>query len=337
MSKQPARPAARRPGGPASGPPSRTASAVSHDVTAEDLRNLPDDDENGSDVDLDPENASSGKMQDETATIGGARFVKVDFQRKDGTYPPDSKPIIQLIVSFKRDQSEEGARMYEEKYKYSDTRFFVISKDGVKVRARKVEEGRNPPRPYKFAPAMLFLASVKNAGGANVIDQINKVGVSALAGLRVHVRKQKIAGMHEDSLPILLVDYIDGMESPGAGAVSGGQSSKPKSAAKPVASSPAAAQVQTTVNAQVQAAVASADSTVQNSEIASLAEAALLDILEETTSKSLAPAQIAGAVIRNATWKAHPNRSAILSLLRQPGFLSSTNAPWKFDGTTVTL
>ncbi len=314
MSKvQPQRPgAARRPG--VAGPPSQAS--TQRGLSLEELRALPAFVEDGANVDLDPENASSGKMVEETATIASAKFVIQDWKRKDGTYPESAFPQVELQVFYKRDGGDADDKAYREGYRYGSVSMYAPAKDGntVKVRPGVVKGDGYIPRPRRMEPAVLFLQSIKDAGGKNIIDKQNgSDGAGALAGLRVHVRSRKVEGQNEKAKPILLVDYIDGVKT-----------------ANPV---PVADAVPARAEA-VQAAVAA---TAETDAVFSLAEEAFLDIRGQAAGNTISRAQIPTTLIRIDKWKAHEQRGLILKTLRDDAFILREGAPWKLDGSNVSL
>ena len=316
MSKvQPTRPGAPR--RPVPGAPAGTAQR--QDQNLDELRNLPAYVDDGIDAEIDPENASAGKMVEETATIVSAKFAIQDWRRKDGSYPETAVPEMQLQVSYRRDGDEDGSKLYTEGYKYGSVALFAPTKDGlhVKVRPNIVKEGGYAPRPRKMASAILFLQSIKDAGGGNVIERFKTEGTKALNGLRVHVRARKVEGMSEKARPVLLVDYIDGVA---------------KSTTPAVASRSTEAAIQQPV-----AHAAAAQEDAAPNPIDQLAEAALLDVLAEAEGGSLSRAQIPTTLIRIEKWKSHGQRGAILKALKEDAFINRTGAPWKVSGNTLSL
>ena len=311
MSKVQPRPGAvRRPGAPLTGVTQRKGQSP------EELRALPAFADDGVDIDMDPDNASSGKITDETVIITDAKFVTRTFQRKDGTFPDDASPDIALAVFYRREGDDDGDKTYEEKYRYAYAGMFAPTKDGLFVKARKsaMKEGVPAPRPRKTAPGVAFLQSIKNAGGGNVIERVKTEGITALKGLRVHVRLQRVQGSNEKAKDVLLVDYIDGVGVPSA----------------PV---PVAAGAQAMPSAPVP--VPAATQAVNNVE--SLAGDALLDILEQAEGNSISRAQIPTTLIRIDKWKSHEHRGAILKLLRDDAFITRSGQAWKVSGNTVSL
>ena len=295
----------------------------------DEIRNLPAFIEDGPNVDLDPENSSAGKIVDETVTIASAKYETMTWQRKDGSFPENSKPEAPLKVYMSRIGDEAGDRPYEAQYKYGLSVLFAPSKDGnhIRVRPDKIKEGANPPRPRKYSPAVLFLQSIKDAGGKNIIERINKEGIKALTGLTVHVRERKVEGMHENAKPVLLVDFIEG-STPSGGSTGGGSAPAPKSVGSAAVPAPAVVK---------QEVVAASVSSATLSEAEQLAEQALTDILSQSDNLTVSRSKIAPALVRIDKWKEHPQRPAILTALRDDNFINRSTAPWKFDAATNNL
>lgn len=331
MSKQqPSRPAARRTGPPTQVAPTKTSRGPS----PEELRNLPAFEDGGTAVDLDPQNASTGKMVDETATIASAKFITQDWKRKDGSYPDNAISEIQIAVSYRRDGDEEGGKAYQESYKYGNVSLFAPSKDGnrIFVRPSAIKAGSPAPRPRKTAPGVLFLQSIKDAGGKNIIDAVNKDGISALVGLRVHVRSRKVEGMHDNAGPVLLVDYIEGVSAPATSAPAPVQLSAAAPANKvgrpPKAAVPAVPAVPAVV----------AEVAVVDADIDALSEQALIDIIGESTTGSISRAQIPATIIKSANWTSHEKRPEIMKRLRDDEFYAKAGSPFSLDSANnVTL
>lgn len=311
--------AQRRPSGPAS-----TAGPARSGPSLEDLRALPATVDDGADATLDPDLASSGKMQDETATIAGAKFAIQDWKRKDGSYPENAFPEVQLQVSYKRDGDDAEDRPYTEGYRYGNVGMFAPTKDGntVKVRPGVVKDGGYVPAPRKTEPAMLFLSSLQNAGGKNVIEKLKAEGVKSLIGLRVRVRSRKEPGQNEKARPVLLVDFIEGV--------------KPVTAATPAPAQAAAPAVQAAVPAAPVVTPAVVAATQSDTAIDSLAEAALLDILAD--GNAIPRSQIPTTLIRLDKWKSHEHRGAILKTLRDDAFINNADRKdvlWTVDGANI--
>lgn len=295
---------ARRPGAPQPAAPRQ-----SEDLEA--LRSLPAFDNDGVAADIDPDNASSGAITNEVVTIKSAKFVYVDFRRKDGSYPENARPKVFLQVEYLREGDAADAKPYRQDYEYALGSLFVPSQDGNKcnVRKDKIAPGANPPTPRKTNPGVLFLKSIKDAGGKNLIERYSKEGIKVLNGITVHVRSQKVEGQNDNAKPVLLVDFIQGAEAPAAQA--------PKSvgaAAAPAQAAPAA-----------EAGL---------SEVEQLAEQALLDILGGEESGSISRANVGAQLIRIDKWKSHAQRSAILKELREGRTVTRTDASWTFNADT---
>ncbi len=315
------RPQVTRPGAPGR-PGAATTTTAPKGPSAEELRNLPATSDEGVDATFDPDQAASGKMQNEDAVIVDAKFITQKWQKKDGTYATRQDgsacwPEIQLEISYKRIGDEDGDKPYKESYKYGSPAYFVPSVNGntVKVRAGVVKEGGYAPAPRKFDAAMLFLQSLKNANGEHILAKMKTDGAKALIGLHVHVRSQKVAGQNERAPAVLLVDAIHG-----AAPVSKTPAAAP---AQPVA--PAAPAMQATVS--------------NNSEIDTLATAALLDILGAAENNTIARAQIPTTLIRLDKWKAHEHRGNILKTLRDDAFITHADRAdklWMIDGANIT-
>ena len=320
MSRPQTRPSA--PSRPTAGPPSRGGAVQRSGQTIEDIRALPDFVEDGPAVDVDPEMASSGRILEETVTITAAKFAKFEFPNRD-----DIAPETSLFLYFRRDGDDTADRPYEERYKYGSFALFAPSKDGNKVNVRPsvIKEGGTAPRPRKSAPGVLFLQSLQDAGGKNVIEKVKTDGAKALIGLRIHVRARKVEGQHENAKPVLLVDYIDTPD--------GGQVAQPAQAAQQAAAGSfkgraSAATATATVASTVQAVVNETDS---------LAEQALMDMLSAATDNKLTRAQLPTTLIRMDAWKTHAKRGEILAVLRKDDFINRQGAPWNVDGVNLSL
>ena len=83
MSRPQPRPSAAGARKPAGGPSSKTGR---QGPSIEELRNLPMFVDDGTNADFSSENVSSGKITDETVTIGSARVKIQDWKKLDGTY-----------------------------------------------------------------------------------------------------------------------------------------------------------------------------------------------------------------------------------------------------------
>ena len=283
------------------------------------MRNLPAFEDSGVAADLNPENASAGRIQNEKVTIVGAKFFIQDWKRKDGTFPETAVPEVQLRVLVAREGDDENTRPYTIDYKYGSVSVFAPSKDGrfANVRKAVMKEGSTPPVPRKDASAVRFLKSIKDANGSNIIAAMKTEGADALKGLRIQIRSQKTSDMHVNAKEIYLVDHIDGVTSTEA---------NPKPA-----SSPAVA-----ANTQTQAAPVQETASAQtNNEVEALAELALIDILDQADKNTISRAQIPTTLIRLEQWKSHEQRGVILKTLRDDGFILRAGQPWKVDGNTV--
>ena len=317
------RPQVTRPGAPGR-PGAATTTTAPKGPSAEELRNLPTASDEGVDATFDPDQAASGKMVDEDTVIADAKFITQKWQKKDGTYATRQDgsacwPEIQLEISYKRTGDEDGDKPYKESYRYGSPAYFVPSVNGntVKVRAGVVKEGGYAPAPKKFDAAMLFLQSLKNAKGEHILAKMKTDGAKALIGLHVHVRSQKVAGQNERAPAVLLVDVIHG--------------------AAPASKTPAG----NTAPAQPAAPVAPATvaAVSVNSEIDTLATAALLDILGAAENNTIARAQIPTTLIRLDKWKAHEHRGNILKTLRDDAFITHADRAdklWMIDGANIT-
>lgn len=329
----PARPGApQRPGAPKA--PVTGASQISRkgptDEELQAMRNLPAFEDSGTVADVDPENAAAGRIQNETVTITGAKFFIQDWKRKDGSFPENAVPELHLRILLSREGDEEGDKAYTQDFKYGSVSVFAPSKDGrfVNVRKAVIKEGVPPPVARKNAPAVRFLKSIKDAGGKNVIDAMKKDGADALKGLKIHVRSQKTADMHELAKPILLVDYIDGVTA---------QVKNETVNPNPASQQEVKADTQVQAKTQSQTAVAAAAAPAVSSGVEELAEAALLDILGQAEGNSISRAQIPTTLIRFEQWKTHEQRGAILKTLRDDAFINREGAAWKVSGNTVSL
>lgn len=319
------RPGAPRPAGPVSKSGSKGPAI---DVDA--LRNLPAT-EAGVDVNLDPDAASSGRLNDETVTIVSAKFIKQDWKKKDGTYATRKDgsaciPEIQLEVGFKRDDMEEG-KSYRESYRFGRTDFFAVSADGNKVIARPaaVKDGR-APTPRKNDPALLLLNSLKHAVtqdgapvGRAISDAVNSPkGVSALIGLRVHVRRQRVTGMDEKAPDVLLIDFIEGI-------------SANTTATVPATTAPAAGPT-----VQAQASQSTPTAAAQPAiDIKALATDALIDVLNANNG-SVGRNAIAVGVVKIKKWKTNASCPDILKTLKDEAFLAGSDK-WILSDTEVVL
>jgi hypothetical protein len=286
------------------------------------LRALPESGD-GVEFDLDPSQASAGFLNDETVQILAAKFVTRNWKRKDGTIPEGSTPDIALEVSYRRAGDGPDDRPFREQYKYGNYAYHLPSVDGnkVSVRASALKPGQNPPQPRKTDPGVLFLSSIKNAGGSNIIAAFRKDGAKALAGLTVQVRRQRVEGMSEKAKDVLLVDFISGVATPAPSA--------PAPAAAPSPAVPTAAAPVTVA--------APAAATPAVSGVNALAEEALLDILSAATNGTISRSQIATTLIRIEKWKAHADRGAILKALRDDAFFGSQDGVlWTLAGNDVT-
>lgn len=326
MSKvQPTRPGAnvapRRPGAPAA--PSAAAGTNRRAQDPEELaklRALPAFVEDGVDGDIDPNNASSGKIVDETVTIAaGSRFFIQDWKRKDGSYPEDSRPEMQLKVLFHREGDDADSKPYEENYKFGSVALFAPTKDGsfYKVRPNVIKEGGRVPTPRKTLSGVAFLQSIQDAGGRNIIEAVKaQKSLAPLAGLKIHVRMQTIKGADLRAKEALLVDYIDGVEKP---------AEKPQSAV----SAPAAPAVKQETAAPTVAAPAA-------SSVTSFAEEALVEILTAAANNTIERAKVATTLVNIEKWKTHSERGAILKTLRDDKFIAA-GTKWIVNGTELIL
>ena len=341
MSKvQPTRPGApRRPG---ISVPQTAQNTSSRGFSAEDILNLPTFEDDGTPVDMDPEKGYSA-MADETATIADAKFVLRTFRNKEGkpTYNRNgelNQPDISLQIFFRRDEDESGDYPKRQEYKYAGAEKFSVSKDGQRVVVRKavLKDGQRPPILSSKTQGARFLRSIQLAGGNNVIEKVNKEGIQALVGLRVHVRLQKTADMRDDARDILLVDYIDGVEKPTAGSAT----TKVPSASTQTVHQSSANQApvnQASVNQTAPVNQATSVPAAATSAVDGLAGEALLDIIEQAEGNSISRAQIPTTLIRLEKWKSHEHRGAILKTLRDDAFINREGQPWKVSGNNVSL
>lgn len=277
------------------------------------LRALSTSEDTGVSADLDPDNAAAGRIQNEKVTIVDAKYVHVDFKRKDGTYPENAVPKVHMYVFFKREGDEDGDKPYREQYEIGSASVFVPSVDGYKLNVRKsvLREGASIPVPRKQASGTRFLASIKAAGGKAVIDRVNgKEGLAALKGLVIQVSRRKTADMHEKAFPVILVDTIEGVQAPAA----------------PAAGTAAAPQAQ---------AAAGTNTDIQN-----LAEQLIADVLK-VTGGTVERSQIPTVVIQKAElaqWRGHAQRGAILKEIRDDAFVNSEDRNgilWNVEGTAL--
>ena len=316
------RPSAARP----SAGPARTGGSQRTQQSNEELNALPDFVDEGSNISLDPANASDGGIgagEGTTVTIAKARFGKfqyIDREKNVLDYPPE----LALFLTLQRENQDVPTR--EENLKFANWAMFAPTKDGnfVRPRPQVMKDRTNPPMPYKYNQGVLFMQSLKDSGFA--IERIEKEGIAAIVGLTVHVRRRKVSGQGDNAKPALLVDYI------GEAAVTAAPpEAKPAGRASRTGSSPVIATATSVVPVRVTEAVP------QNSEVSGLAEEAMLDILGAADRNSISRAQIPTTLIRIPKWQGHDNRGAILKLLRDDSFISRTDAPWKIDGNTISL
>ena len=324
MSRPQTRPAApRRP----AGPPSAGGQTVERKgQSLDEVRALPDYVDDSQPSSLDPSEASSGRIVEEVVQVVSAKFAKQDWKRKDGTYPENSTPVTQLLVEYRRDGDEEGDRPYKQDYEYGYFEKFAPTKDGNAVGARpsliKKDKDGNViyvPKARKFAPAILFLDSLRIAAGQELIEKVKKEGISAIVGLRLGVRSRKVEGMSEKSKPVLLVDFID--------------VDAPKAPAKPEAPRASKAEMRTAAPAP---AAQAAPAVEVASNIEALATEALVEALGIAEGNTIGRSAIPAAIIRIDRWKNSPDRGQILKVLRDDAFITG-NAKWIVDGSNVIL
>lgn len=331
--------APRRPAGP---PSAGTKTENRGGQTLEEIRALPDFiEEGGTAAVLDPEEASAGRMTDETVIILSAKFVKQDWKKKDGTYPESSTPETQLSVEYQREGDEAGDRPYRQEYGYGPFAMFAPTKDGNSVGVRpnlirkddKTGEITYVPKPRKTAPALLFLKSLQDAAGKEVIEKIKNEGIKSIVGLRVHVSSRKVDGMHANAKPVLLVDFID-VETPKTPVVPPASSSPAKPAQKAAAAPvPAASAPAASPTAQ---AAAPAEAVSPSADISALATEALIEVLKIADGNTVVRSTIPTAIIRIDRWKNHGDRGAILKVLRDDSFIAA-GTDWVLDGNNVIL
>lgn len=322
MATTPQRPGARRP--LAGGPPSQARRASSQTLSVEDLRALPEFVDEGENINLDPAAASEGGIgagEGTTVTIVKARFGRFEYPNRD-----DIAPQLRLFLELQR-EGYDGTRT--ESLNYANLGMFAPTKDGnfIRPRPQVMKDRTTAPAPYKYNAGVLFLQSLKDAGLS--VDKLNSEGVAALNGLSVHVRRRAVAGQADGAKPALMVDYIEG--NTGGGASSSASSSKPSGKPKV---SPAAAPARESAKTTAAAAAADGPST---DEVSALAEEALLDILTAADGNTIARAQIPTTLIQSAKWSKHESRGSILKLLRTDEFINREDAPWTFDGSSITL
>lgn len=313
-----------RPGAPArrpSGPPAAGAS-ISNNLTIEQMLNLPDSVDEGEAIDLDPSNADAGGFgtgQGESATIVAARFGKFAYPNRT-----DIAPELRIFLSFQRDGMDTP---YETSLKYVTGKTYAqlaATADGnfVKPRPGVVTEKRPvPPAPYKYAQGVLFLQSIKDKGFS--AERLNKEGLKALVGLRVHVSKRKVEGQNENAKAALLVDFIEGDAGSFSSGSTGAQTGTPATTAT---NAPAAAQAAAPAVAQTA------------NPIPARAEQALVEILS-AAGGSISRSEVATALIKMDEWKKEENKEArklVLQQLRDDNWISSS-ALWSFDAAANTI
>lgn len=338
MALTPQRPGARRPS--AGGPPSQAGKQQRKGPSIEELMALPEVVEDGENLSMDPSDvrdAGFGEGDGHTATIVAARFGRFVYKTKDGTIAVGDNgspipPEIDLFVTFER-AGFDTPRVERMTY-VNRVDQFGISADANHVRPRKSYVDSHDgyvPKPYKFAGATMFLKSVVDAGLS--LDKLQKEGAAALVGLVVHVRKQKVPGQGANAKAPLLVDYIEGSSSVGGGGTGTASAAKTAGTKRTATSS---APAKETAAAKTVTAAATADGPSVN-EISALAEEALLDILTAAEGNTIVRAQIPTTLIQSAKWSKHENRGGILKLLRTDEFINREDAPWTFDGSSITL
>lgn len=267
--------------------------------------------EDGDDVNLDPATASIGFLgsspSGESAEIVEATFGKSNFK--------EGQQSAMLKLKFKR--AATGKVTFQD-YAYGYWSVYAPTKDGNKLRVRPefIKERGFTPKPNQNNPGVLFLQSIKDAGGTDIIARINTEGIKALVGLQVHVRQRTVEGRTK---PLLLVDYLEGAGAPAPAQTNPNTASVASTAVAPAAE--AAPLVQET-----------------NSEaIDGLAEAALLDVLGAAENNTIVRNQIPAKIIGIDKWRDHADRQAILQKLRDNAFLTREGAPWTVKGTSVIL
>lgn len=277
--------------------------------SAEEVRNYPDFVDEGENLSLDPEDASIGFMSDEDVTIMAASFHKFVYRRRIGDDLVDidvfddgrpAIPELRLFVTFRRD--ENSGETVEEAYKYGSYGLFGASKDGnhPRVWPKVLVERKSAPQPRKTAAAVIFLESLKEAGLA--VNELNDKGVEALVGLKCHVSRRKVKGMHERAKALVLVDTIEGVDTDAVR----GTATTSSSSSSPIVES-------------------SSDTESQLTDI-------ILGLLDEN----------GGAVEKNEIPKALLSqvddsnvRQQLMKLSRNKAFIESDDAPWTLDGTTL--
>ena len=322
---QPTRPGvSRKPSGPSTqtNTPQRSGGLSQEEIDA--INALPEF-EDGTQVDLDPANSNDGGLgsgEGTTVVVTAANFKKFDYNGKT-EYPAE----VRLFLKLSKDGQELKR---EESLKYGEFAKFVASKDGnfVTLRLSAIKKNKDGsdyvPRPYKFSPAVMFLQSLKDAGFS--VEKLNKEGVKSIVGLTLHIRRRKVVGQGDTAKPVLLVDYIG----------TGGAVNAPVAPSAPAAPAtpPAAPKAQAPAT---QSAPAATQSTQAASEVDSLAEQALLDILGAAEGNTISRAQIPTTLIRIEQWKSHEQRGAILKTLRDDNFINREGSPWKVSGNSVSL
>ena len=312
-------PSAPRPGAPRRpGAPSAAAStARPSGPSIAEINQLPEFSEDGVAVNLDPSLASSGRLgsmaSGESAAIVAAKFAKFQYPGRD-----DIAPETSLFVSFRRAGSDPESKPYEERFTWGQFSIFAPTKDGNNVQVRKsVVDAKSgyAPKPRKNDTGVMFLQSIKDAGGTDIINKVNTDGISALVGLQVHVRQRTVEGRKKT---VLLVDYLEGA----AGSTPASSNPSPASVAQVAAPATETAPLATATD---------------SSKIDGLAEAAMLDVLAAAENNTIVRNQIPAKIIGIDKWRDHADRQQILQKLRDNAFMTREGAPWTVKGTSVIL
>lgn len=308
----------RRPGGPRR--PATAAANEDSGLTLEQINALPSvSDGTGERISLNPEESSVGAISNEDVTIASAAFEVVDY---GGQY----RPMIYLKVGFLREGME---RPWNTDFWYVEKEHFMVTDDGAFIE-RRDPDGRR--RPQAKAPAAQFLKSLVNAGLS--VEDLEERGAPAIVGLNVHVRnvKDELGSTDEKTKYITLVEHING---------DGGTDPKARRQSAEVSSAvavPATEEVVDEGSVDVATAEESAPAAkAELSDIAVLAQQAILDVLIASDGNRILAAAIPTAVINHPNWKGHEQRVQILQEIHKADFIRNSDAPWQVKGKLLVL
>lgn len=260
-------------------------------------------------------------IDDVDATIARCRFRLWDY---NGTI---STPVLGLEVTYREDDDNETTQVYSA----GDTKFFVPNEDGSEAtpvgKHSSLQDSTN---------AMAWMVSMVNAGFPE--DKITDK-VTVFEGTKVHVAAMTLPKRKGiDNKPVPLITKIhaypwDASQQKAVKAAKAGGTKTTTAGPKVGGAVGQAGQAAATTAVQT-ASTPGTGGNGESKDYTAKGMETLIGILAEKGG-SIPKSQLAQAAFKALA--SDPDRNQVVPLIYKDEFLKQADAPWTFDGTTVSM